>query len=165
MIQTTRCDLMALRADDLEHVVRLYTDADVRRFLGGPVDEQTMRSRFPAILEPDTSTQRLAVRIKTDGSFAGLVTLSPHHDGVDTEVSYQFLPEWWGQGYATEAVQAVVTHALTHSGLPRVIAETQTANIASCRLLERIGMRLDRTVDRFGAEQSIYTTDAASEAF
>jgi len=158
MIQTTRCDLTALRADDLEHVVRLYTDPDVRRFLGGPVDEQTIRARFPAILEFDASTQHLAVRIKTDGSFAGIVTLSPHHDGADTEVSYQFLPEWWGRGYATEAVRAVVTHALADSGLPRIIAETRTANIASCRLLERIGMRLDRKVERFGAEQSIYTT-------
>ncbi|MGK7949496.1 MAG: hypothetical protein AB4368_12020 [Xenococcaceae cyanobacterium] len=38
------------------------------------------------------------------------------------------------------------------------LAETQIANIASCRLVERMGMRLERTVERFGAKQGIFTT-------
>jgi len=158
MICTTRCELTALRGDDRDYVVRLCTDTDVRRFLGGPVDEQTIRLRFAEMLESDGQTQHWVIRVKEDRYFVGIVTLGTHHDGIDTEISYQLLPEWWGRGYATEAVQAVITHALTSLGLPRVIAETQIANIASCRLLERIGMRLERTVERFGAKQGIYTT-------
>ena len=140
MICTTRCELTALRGDDLNHVLRLYTDTDVRRFLGGPVDEQTIRLRFVEMLESDAATQHWAIRVKVDGSFVGIVTLGTHHDGINTEISYQLLPEWWGRGYAAEAVQAVITHALTDLCLPRVIAETQIANTTSCRLLERIGM-------------------------
>ena len=56
-------------------------------------------------------------------------------------------------------VQAVIRYALRDLGLPRVVAETQTANIASCRLLEGLGLRRERTVQRFGAQQAIYVTD------
>lgn len=42
-------------------------------------------------------------------------------------------------------------------GLTKIVAETQSANKASCRLLKRIGMDLEETVERFGAEQSIFS--------
>ena len=164
MIQTARCQLTALRTGDLESVVRLYTDADVRRFLGGPADEAAVRLEFPLLVRFDAASPRWAIRLRADDTFVGIIYLGAHHDGTGTEVSYQLLPEWWGQGYAQETVRAVVNHALADLGLPRVIAETQLANVASCRLLERLGMRLERTVVRFGAEQAIYTTDAVPKA-
>jgi ribosomal-protein-alanine N-acetyltransferase len=159
MIETDRCRLTALRADDLEHVVALYTDEDVRRFLGGPRDEAEVRSKFPMLLQSNAKTRYWAVRLKADDTFIGIIDLGPHHDGTDIEVSYQFLPVWWGQGYATETVQAVVNYTLEDLGLPRVIAETQMANVASRRLLARLDMRLTQTVERFGARQAIYATD------
>jgi len=128
MICTTRCELTTLRDTDLDYVVRLYTDTNVHRFLGGPVDEQTIHLRFAKLQKTDELNQCWVIRLKKDSSFVGIVSLGTHHDGIDTEISYLLLPEWWGRGYATEAVQAVVTHALTSLGLPRVIAETQTCN-------------------------------------
>jgi [ribosomal protein S5]-alanine N-acetyltransferase len=46
---------------------------------------------------------------------------------------------------------------LTELSLPNVIAETQTANRASCKLIERLGMKLEKTIERFGAEHAIYS--------
>ena len=160
MIQTTRCELSTLQSADWNLLVKLYTDAEVRRFLGGIVDLETIRLRFQRMLESDMETQHWVIRVKKNSSFVsiGIVSLGKHHNKIDTEISYQLLPEWWGRGYATEAVQAILTHALTVLGLPRVIAETQIANIASCRLLKRMGMRLQGTVERFGAKQGIFTT-------
>lgn len=97
------------------------------------------------------------VREKRTDDFIGLLSLGPHHDGVDLEVSYQLLPNWWGRGYATEVVQVIINYALNELNLPKVLAETQTANISSCKLLEKLGMELERKVNRFGAEQSIYS--------
>jgi len=45
--------------------------------------------------------------------------------------------------------------------LRRVVAETQAANAASVRLLERPGFRLFRQVTRFGAKQSIYLAESS----
>lgn len=164
MIQTTRCKLDALRADDFDHVVKLRTSTKVRQFLGGPVKRKKMESRFSKMLEPDELIHRWAIRTKADDSFIGLVTLDKHPNGKDTAISYELLPEWWGQGYATEAVRAAIDRALNDLGLRRVVAETQTANIASRRLLERLSMCLEKTVERFGAEQVIYSTKSIAEA-
>lgn len=40
--------------------------------------------------------------------------------------------------------------------LTEIVAETQTSNRASCRLLEKLGMKFRETIQRFGEEQSIY---------
>jgi len=155
-MRTDRCELTPLRPDDVEAVVRLNTDVGVRRYLGGPRDAEAVRAEFPALVTSDGTRRTWAIRSRSTGAFLGLVFLAPHHDGGDTEVSYMLLPEFWGRGYATEGVRAVIDYALAQLGLPRVVAETQVANVASCRLLERLGLTVDRTVVRFGAEQVIY---------
>ena len=88
----------------------------------------------------------------------GLVFISKHRDGEDSELSYQFSPDAWGMGYAIEATRRVLDFAMNDLSLGRLIAETQSANKASCRLLERLGMTEQRRVQRFGAEQIIYAS-------
>ena len=61
-----------------------------------------------------------------------------------------------GKGYATEVVKELIGYAFEELRLAKVIAETQTANILSCKLLERVGMELEQKIQRFGAEQAIY---------
>ncbi|MDP6749456.1 MAG: GNAT family N-acetyltransferase, partial [Candidatus Poribacteria bacterium] len=50
------------------------------------------------------------IRSKEDDPFIGTITLDTHHNGIDTEVSYQILPEWWGLGYATETLRTVMAY-------------------------------------------------------
>lgn len=97
-------------------------------------------------------------RLKNTNDFIGLVSLDKHIDG-DTEVSYEFLPKWWGAGYTTEVMGEVLNFALNVLTLTKVIAGTQTANLRSCRLLEKLGMKLQITVQRHGAEQAIYSIE------
>ncbi|MEM7590305.1 MAG: GNAT family N-acetyltransferase [Cyanobacteria bacterium P01_A01_bin.83] len=159
MIQTTRCKLTTLLSTDWDLVVKIYINAEVRRFLGGVVDSQTIRLRFQKMLKSNTERQHWVIRVEENSFITGIgiVSLGLHHNNIDTEISYQLLPEWWHKGYGTEAAQAVVNYALTVLGLSRVIAETQIDNIASCQLLERIGMHLEGTIERFGAKQGIFT--------
>ncbi|MEK8034917.1 GNAT family N-acetyltransferase, partial [Ideonella sp. DXS29W] len=84
------------------------------------------------------------------------------HDLEDLEVSYLFLPEHWGRGYARAAVKQALAYAFGTIGLRRVLAETQSANGASVRLLEHLGFCLVGNVNRFGAEQSIYRAEPSS---
>ena len=160
MIKTVRCELSTFKNCDRDLMMRLYMDAQVRRFLGGVIDEKTIGYKFLAMLKPNPEEHYWVIRAKDSSSLKeiGIVSLTQHHNNIDTEVSYQLLPEWWSKGYGTEAVGAIVTYALTVMNLPRVVAETQMANIASCRLLESVGMGLERTVERFGAKQGIYAT-------
>lgn len=121
--------------------------------------------RSPRTNSPPTSGNSRAARISSPWSRSGEVTLGSvsidpksRFDGR-REVFYSFLPEHWGQGYAREAVTAVVGWAFEHvpSDDPSVIAVTQEANSRSRRLLEAIGMRAISDFVEWGASQVMYS--------
>ena len=70
-----------------------------------------------------------------------------------------FMQEFWSMGYAYEVVKRLLEYCSEELKLTHVVAETQTANIRSCHLLEKIGYKFKYNVERFGAEQSIYVYD------
>jgi len=57
------------------------------------------------------------------------------------ELGYIFNPAFHGKGYATEAAQALIHYGFNHFGIHRVIAHCDPENIASWKVLEKIGMR------------------------
>ena len=156
MLETLRCRLDALREEDYNAVKQLYTDEKVRQYLGGIVGEAAYKAKFSKMLEHDADSLYWVIQQRHNGEFIGLISLDLHHDNASREVSYQLLPCWWGYGYGTEAVGKIIEYAFTVLKLPKLVAETQKANTASCRMLEKLGMKLEDTVVRFGAEQNIY---------
>ena len=160
-METERCLIRTYTENDEAVVSRLFVHPDVRKFLGGIRDKKSIREIAKEMAQANDDSFYWTVWGKRTGHFIGLVSLEPHHDGHDHEISYQFLPNWWGRGYAQEAVGFLVRYALIELKLPKVIAETQTANQPSCRLLERIGMERERILVRFGAEQAIYSISSS----
>ncbi|MBX9427183.1 GNAT family N-acetyltransferase [Streptomyces lateritius] len=148
---TGRLLLRPVRDSDLDAVTRLWTDPEVRRHLGGPVIESVIRIRRRRIV--GAPGFHAVVRAE-DGVFLGLVTVEPGARGGETELSYQFLPEHWGRGYAREAVGAVVARTL--EGTPSVVAVTQEANHRSRRLLEAVGLEYAESFVEWDAHQVLY---------
>lgn len=156
MIETKRCMLTLFQKTDRKEVSQLFSNSKVRTFLGGVRTSDSIAVIMDEMLAPEDGSCNWVVRKKGTADFIGLISLDLHHEGVDQELSYQFLPDWWSRGYATEAAAAIIDYAFSELQLPAVVAETQSANLPSCRMLEKIGMKLERKVIRFGAEQSIY---------
>jgi ribosomal-protein-alanine N-acetyltransferase len=147
-----------LLPQDTPTLLRLHTDREVRHFLGGPVAELVAGERVQSLIANNRPLPAWAIRGANSelSPMLGLVSFDRHHDGRDIEVSFALLPENQGRGYATEAVQFALRYAFDQMGLRRVIAETQSLNTRSVALLQRIDMVFQRTVIRFGVEQSIY---------
>ena len=57
------------------------------------------------------------------------------------EIGYLLDPEFWGRGLMCEALGAVIERAFAVHGLPRLQADVDPRNMASIRLLERLGFR------------------------
>lgn len=159
LIETERTVLSRLQPGDYEDVKKLYRDEEVRKYLGGIVDEERCKVKFLKMLNLEDDSYYWTIRGKEKKQFIGLVSLDPHHNRKDTEISYQLIPKSWGKGYGTEIVEGVIKYAFEELKLRRVVAETQTANKSSCRLLEKVGMVFKETTKRFGAQQSIYYLD------
>lgn len=143
-------------------IARLWTDPEVRRYLGGPVTAgEAARRERECVGVPGS----FSVLSRTGETPLGLVTVRPDSRRAgQAEVSYQFLPEHWGYGYAREAVRAAAAWALEQITPPPavVIAVTQQANRRSRRLLESIGMTLAAGFVEFGEPQVKYSVDRAT---
>ncbi|MFB7588930.1 GNAT family N-acetyltransferase [Streptomyces sp. NPDC056169] len=148
---TDRLLLRSVRRGDLAAVTRLWTDPQVRHHLGGPVTEPVVRIRQRRIV--GAAGFHAVIRAEDD-VLLGLVTVEPGARNGETEVSYQFLPEYWGRGYAREAVGAVVARVLEST--PSVVAVTQEANDRSRRLLEAVGMEHAESFVEWDAHQVLY---------
>ncbi|WP_353314223.1 GNAT family N-acetyltransferase [Shimia sp. NS0008-38b] len=155
-LETPRLILRPVSARDFLFFWRLVGNEDVRRFLGGPVPWTQRFARFRSYLSLPTDVGVWIVQTRQKRKQVGLIELSPHKDGEDYEMSYQFHPKWWGRGFAREAAACVIKHSLSGPRLDRIIAETQSANHASCQLLEHLKMVELKRLQRFGAEQVIF---------
>ena len=123
-------------------VFRLHGLNRVRQYLGGTVGRRQRFSRFKHFLVAPSQAGIWVACLANVNRPIGLVELGPHKDGKEYEISYQFDPTFWGNGLASEAVRAIVEHALYNLGMERVIAETKSANSASFNLLRKQGMVL-----------------------
>ena len=157
-LDTLRLRLRPVSAKDVLFLHDMVSNARVRRYLDGPTPLLRRPAQISGYLASTPPHHLWIVAERQGRRRIGMVFLTPHRDGTEIELSYQFAPKVWGQGYATEACARVLEYGQTGLGLGRVIAETQTANVGSCRLLERLGLREYDRVTRFGAEQSLYST-------
>lgn len=62
------------------------------------------------------------------------------------EVGYVFNKSYWGNGYATESLKALMNYAFEEMKVRRIIAKCDPKNSNSWRLLERVGMRREGTL-------------------
>ncbi len=163
-VATERLVLRPVESADGDVISRIFTDPVVRTYLGGPVSADQAAYRAKAVIGASTI---FSVARTSDHAVVGLVVIDPStdphdHAAGDTEVSYQLLPEYWGQGFGKESVAAAVAWAFSNltPEPPVVVAITQEANSKSRRLLETIGMtKVDRFVE-FDAWQIKYSVDA-----
>lgn len=156
-MNTTRCRIEIFNKDDISCAVRLYTDENVRKHLGGVVDEATAREKISKWV--NSNNIYFSVKLYRTGEFMGMISVGDYYNDIDQEISYMFLPEYWGNGFAFESISYVMEYCRSEMKLNRLIAETQAANTASCRLLERLGYVLSEQVTRYGELQNVYVYD------
>ncbi len=158
-METNRCIINRVQASDYEDIKKLYMNERVREFLGGPVSNEKYDESFKAIMSAEAGDFYWVARARGTNEFIGLVSLDTHHDGVNKELSYQFIPEYWGKGYGREVLNHLISYIFEVLKFHKIVAETQAANIASCKLLERLEMKIEGIVNRFGVEQRIFSIE------
>ena len=95
------------------------------------------------------------VERRSDTLPLGLCGLIKRDTLPDVDIGFAFLPEHRSQGYAREAAEATLRYAREQHRLPRVIAITSLDNVASGRLLERIGLQSEGTVRLAGSNEDV----------
>ena len=83
---------------------------------------------------------QLAIVLREDGRLIGNCGIRRKIDNDwEADLGYELAPQYWGCGYATEAGRAMVDFGFRELGLRRISSWCIADNIASVRVLERLG--------------------------
>lgn len=74
-----------------------------------------------------------------NGEFIGDISFKGLEEDGTVEIGYGILKKYWNNGYATEAVAAMIRWAQCQNDVVRIEAETEPANMPSQRVLEKCG--------------------------
>ena len=161
MINTKRLVISSLNKNDKEDLIRLFEDDEVWKYLGG-----TPSTPYVCIdnwLSQQTPFLYYALRKKDNNDFVGIISIRPHHNRPYYELSYYLLTDFWGNGYAAEAIKPLLINAFNKLNINHIIAQTQSANKSSCKLLQKLGFKHTETFIEFNAEQTLWSMSDCPE--
>jgi [ribosomal protein S5]-alanine N-acetyltransferase len=151
-LETERLLLRRMRLDDAEAMFAYASDPEVTRY----VLFETHQT-----VEDSKAFLRLAVEgyergdfgvwgvvLKDSGAFVGTcgvdVNYAPEH--ARAELGYVLGRQHWGKGLMPEAVRAVIRFGFLRMGLNRIQARCIAENVASARVMEKVGMTYEGTL-------------------
>jgi RimJ/RimL family protein N-acetyltransferase len=137
--------------DDADFIVELLNDPAFVRFVGDKGVRTIQDAREYILTGPMDSYERYGfglwlVELNGSATPIGICGLLKRETLSDVDIGFAFLPQYRSQGYALESAAAVMGHAKNVLGLSRVVAITDEDNVASIRLLQKIGLSFDRMI-------------------
>lgn len=176
-IHTERLVIRHPAMTDLDALVARRSEPDVARFQSWSAPyprnkAEELLSSAVAMSGPEVGQWSMVTVASADtGEVLGDLAIHLTEQGKVAEIGYTFAVRYWGNGFATEAVEGLVDRLFKSGGVERVSATLDADNLASARLLERTGFlyegrtrlsywpadqhepaALDRTVDRAGEQ-------------
>lgn len=111
------------------------TAEEVRAFVQMFVDQQAEQPRLKF---------QLAVVLRTEDRLIGNCGIRVNNPDVrEANIGYELAPQYWGCGYATEAARAILAFGFEELQLHRIWSWCIAENVASARVLEKLGMRCE----------------------
>jgi ribosomal-protein-alanine N-acetyltransferase len=160
MLETERLLIRKFTLDDLDKLIEVRSDEAVIKYIGGK-----------KLQNPEALAQRLEFYIgcyerfgfgmcamiwKETGEMFGWSGLMPLEDTGEIEVGYGRTEEFWGKGIGFECAMAWLEFGFGQAGLERIVAIALPENKGSWRIMEKCGMKYEKTETHYGAECVFY---------
>jgi ribosomal-protein-alanine N-acetyltransferase len=154
-IWTDRLRLDPFTSDDEDVLLAMFRDEGVRRYLldGKLVERDWVRTEIhdSVCRFADGGLGIFLARNRRTGAPIGFTGYRPFREPPVLELLYGLYPAFWRQGLATEMARAMLTLAFDGHGLEAVETAVDGPNVASIRVLERLGFsEFDRSPGAFG---------------
>ena len=156
MIESERLVLRVPGEADLGWQLARLNSPAVMRHLGGPRDEADVAASFErnraALLRGEYGFWTVDL-LATDEPIGkcGLATIdspaAPAEIGGGVQIGWTLAEAHWGHGFASEAAQAVLAHGFGAHGLPVIWSQTSDSNLASTRVMARLGFERCAALD------------------
>jgi [ribosomal protein S5]-alanine N-acetyltransferase len=146
LLETERLSIRPVHILDDQALFQVFGDAEVMRFGDGPQTREWVKTWIQHCLSQyyvQWGFGPYAVVEKQQRSvigYCGLFYFANIHERAEVEIGYRFARNQWGNGYATEAAQAVRDFAFSTLCIPRLVALIDPQNVSSIRVATKLGM-------------------------
>lgn len=159
ILETERLFLRSWTLEDDKELFSICGDSEVMRHIGdGEPYKRVEQARdflnWAINYERENGFCRWAAVEKASGKVAGSCGFARPHKSEEVELGYLFARETWGRGLATEAGRACADYGFGKLCFREIIALTDLENLASHRVLEKIGF-VRRGVEKFAGEDNL----------
>lgn len=130
--------------EDAPDLLRLHSLKEVVRFVGMPVwtaiSEAVDYQLFCESNYREFGYARWGVFLKEQHEFIGVAGILNRPEEQYIDLGYRFFPEFWGKGFATESVRAVLKYAFENTAVEVITGYADTDNTASQKVMKKCGL-------------------------
>ena len=160
VIDTGRLLLRRFQPDDLEAFYQLGSRPEIIRYAqSAPIASRAAALEYMKSAPfHDYATYgygRLACVWKPTGAVIGFSGIKYVPEIAENELGYRFFEEYWGLGLATEAGRASIEFARSVLGLQRLVAMVHPDNVASARVVTKLGFARERACATRGCRSRV----------
>ena len=149
IFETPRLFLSRFTEEDAPLIYKLNSDPEIVKYVHEPVleNENQAKEILTNIILPQYKLNlgRWEIHTKNDYEFIGWCGLKYIKETGITDLGYRLLKTAWGKGYATEAAQYTLNYGLRDLKIETITGMAHIENIASLKVLEKIGMKFSKT--------------------
>ena len=161
MLETDRLTLTTWEPSDWLAFRPIATDVEVMRYITGGVPWTDERIQLFVNRQVELFSERGFCRwkllLKPAQEMIGFCGLGFWGDLPDPDIGWWLARAYWGRGLATEAARVALQDAFERVGLERIISIARSANIASTRIMEKSGLKLECEFEKDGVRLVRYT--------
>ena len=147
-IETPRLQLRQFKPDDAKDLHRIYSHPDSLKYMSNekPLLWEQTRSVIDAFTEhwKKHNFGVWAIVYKKNQKLIGHCGLKFLANTTEIQIGYLLFKSYWGRGLGTEAASAVLKYGFDIAHLEKIVAIAKPENIASRRVMEKIGMKYEK---------------------
>lgn len=163
ILETERLLLRELNPDDAGDFFNLNENPNVIKYTGDKAFQNIDEAREFLENYQDYRLNgygRWAVMSKENNEFVGWCGLKYNSSTDETDVGFRFFEHYWNKGFATESARACIDYGFKKLKLNTVVGRAMQDNIASVKVLEKLGMKYLRDFDFDGHKGVIYKIES-----
>jgi RimJ/RimL family protein N-acetyltransferase len=161
MIETERLSFRKFTLYDLPQLIEQRSDPEVNKYLGGTArqnpEELAKRIRFYMSCYDSHGFGMCPMIWKETGEVIGTAGLQPLENTNEIEVGYSIIKKYWGRGIGTEAARGWMEFGFLEKRLQRIVAVADLDNCASIRIMEKLGMKFEKSELHYDIECAFYS--------
>lgn len=160
-LSTPRLILRAFGEQDFEAYANMCSDPEVMRYIGNGKSlsrEESWRNMAMIVGHWQLRGYGMwAVEEKSNGEMIGRIGYWQPDGWPGLEIGWSLRRQFWGFGYATEGAKAAMAYGFENLGMSRLISLIRPENLASRRVAEKLGEKLEDAIALLGAEALLYS--------